>query len=185
MSAEEFAESLGTSYVGMVGDRLTRANKMCQQASLVKGFDPYKTKKRQNLGQTDSSCGGGGGSSGGGGDVIVVDCEPEGSESAVVLTKRRRHSLNTSTGRGAGGGSGGSAGGRGSRDKHAITPSAAFVRCCCQRNDCIEDVSNSDHYCSVTGNRVNAWCLDGYSSEDHVDSKGPCVRCVLQVEEKA
>ena len=54
-----------------------------------------------------------------------------------------------------------------------------IVRCCCDRQECTDDVSSVQHYCSVTGGRSFPWCLTG--GDEGFGKKSPCVRCA-QVE---
>ena len=59
----------------------------------------------------------------------------------------------------------------------AIAPSAN--RCCCEAEDCLGDVSKSQHFCSKTNRRVFAWCqLE--STDETFGSVGRCVRCAAK-----
>ena len=54
------------------------------------------------------------------------------------------------------------------------------ARCCCEAEDCMGNVSESHHFCSKTGRRVFAWCLEENTHEEGFNSTGLCHRCAAK-----
>ena len=52
-------------------------------------------------------------------------------------------------------------------------------RCCCDADDCLGDVSDSQHFCSKTNRRVFAWCQQA-GCDEGFGSASPCIRCAAK-----
>ena len=142
---------------------------------------------------TCGSGGGGGGGGGGGerGGVGQRETRRSGTNKLVVpamfapnpevlarRAQRERKRDAAAMREGSDGASGAEAGGGG-----GIVETPAVVanvnsgnRCCCEAEDCLNDVSGSQHYCSVTKRRVFAWCQTE-AIDERFDSITPCIRC--------
>ena len=177
ITAEQYEASLEPQDFRVIGQRVSRSN---ADKTLLNGFDPYATRKHKPA--STSGGGGGGGCGGDGGSGDNGDAEEANDPSntrgrSPMPTPAGSAKTKVAGGNGARGGRGGSRGG-GIVSTHGLPLGKNnFTRCCCERIDCTRDVSTSEHYCSKTGRRCNAWCQTG--EEGHGSKDSPCIRCDL------
>jgi len=166
ITSEAYEATLRDADAYVVDQRISRSQ---PHKTMVAGFDSYAPRRTKAAGGGGGGGGGGsssggdggegGGSSRGGGTGTNIQGTTSARHAGMFVTQERGPSTSGVIAVNA------------SRGK----PKSIVIRCCCDAATCTIDVSNSEHFCSVTGRRCTAWCTTG--EEGHGNKKSPCVRC--------